>query len=356
MQPDPDFGRLDAVLRRKGVPDRVPFFELYSNITTEVLEAIGKTPQTSDPASASSEADQWEHGIMQHISYMYHLGYDYINAGPRNFAFPKAEEPTAMTAQGERSYTLAGAHTIQSRAEFDRYAWPDMPSVDYTPLERVSALLPDGMKVIAGSAGILENVMWLLGYEGISYLLADNETLVHDMFEAVGSRLVEYNGRQASYDSVGAVVMGEDMGFKTQTLLSPDLYRRYVFPWHKKLADAVHEHDKPLILHSCGNLEEVIDDIIGCGWDAKHSFEDAIIPVWEAKKKYGDRIALLGGFDMDKISRMPVDEVRNHTGFLLDECSPGGGWALGTGNTVANYIPVENFLAMLDEGRKHGML
>ena len=97
--------------------------------------------------------------------------------------------------------------------------------------------------------------MWLLGYEGISYLLADDEALVADMFDAVGSRLVEYNERQASYDSVGAIVMGEDMGFKTQTLLSPRVYRKYVFPWHKRLVDAVHQHDKPILLHSCGNLE-----------------------------------------------------------------------------------------------------
>jgi len=210
------------------------------------------------------------------------------------------------------------------------------------------------MKVIAGSAGVLENVMWLLGYEGISYLLADDEPLVRDMFDAVGSRIAALVDLQASYDSVGAIVMGGDMGFKTQTLVSPAVLREYVFPWHKKIVEAAHRHGKPIILHSCGNLTEVMDDIIACGWDAKHSFEDQIQPVWEAKARYGERISLLGGLDMDKIARLPEDEVRRQTRLLIERCAPGGGWALGTGNTVANYIPLNNFLAMLEEGWRVG--
>jgi len=57
---------------------------------------------------------------------------------------------------------------------------------------------------------------------------------------------------------------------------------------------------------------------------------------------------------MDKISRMTLDQVRAHTRFLIERCAPGGGWALGTGNSVANYVPVENFLAMVDEGLRAG--
>ena len=120
------------------------------------------------------------------------------------------------------------------------------------------------------------------------------------------------------------------------------------------IVDAVHENGKPIILHSCGNLSEVMEDILDCRWDAKHSYEDAILPAWEMKATHGDRIAVLGGFDLDKICRMTEPEVRNHTRFLIDNCAAGGGWALGTGNSVANYVPVSNFLAMLEEGFKAG--
>ena len=174
------------------------------------------------------------------------------------------------------------------------------------------------------------------------------------MFEAVATRMIEYFDTLATFDVVGALVLGEDMGFKTQTLLSPEVYREYLFPWHAKLVKVVHTHGKPIILHSCGNLREIMDDIIDCGWDAKHSFEDEIEPVWEAKQRYGDRIALLGGFDMNKLCLMSEGEVRQHTRFLIEKCSPGGGWALGTGNSVPSYVPTNNFLAMLEEGNLRG--
>jgi len=206
------------------------------------------------------------------------------------------------------------------------------------------------MKVIANYSGILENVMWLLGFEGIGFLLYDDEPLVRDMFEAVATRIIAYYDNVSSMDVVGALVYGDDMGFKTQTMLSPGTFRKYLFPLQKKLVEAVHSHGKPIILHSCGNLSAVMEDVIGCGWDAKHSFEDVIEPVWVARERYGHRLALIGGFDVDKICRMSENEVRAHTRFLIEKCAPGGGWAMGTGNSVASYVPVQNYLAMQEEG------
>ena len=115
-----------------------------------------------------------------------------------------------------------------------------------------------------------------------------------------------------------------------------------------------HAHNMPFLLHSCGNLEAIMDDLINdVGIDAKHSFEDIIQPVTEAKSLYGERIALLGGIDVDMLCRSSEAEVRAYTRRVIEVCAPGGGWALGTGNSVANYIPVRNYLAMLDEGRKY---
>ncbi|GAH31865.1 unnamed protein product, partial [marine sediment metagenome] len=95
----------------------------------------------------------------------------------------------------------------------------------------------------------------------------------------VATRMIEYFDTLATFDVVGALVLGEDMGFKTQTLLSPEVYREYLFPWHAKLVKAVHTHGKPIILHSCGNLREIMDDIIDCGWDAKHILKQVLIIV-----------------------------------------------------------------------------
>ena len=96
-------------------------------------------------------------------------------------------------------------------------------------------------------------------------------------------------------------------------------------------------------------MDDLISDI---GIDARHSFEDQVTPIEEAKQLYGQHIAVLGGIDMDLLARGSEEEVRIRVRQVASACAPGGGFALGTGNSAANYIRPENFLAMLDEGRK----
>ena len=85
--------------------------------------------------------------------------------------------------------------------------------------------------------------------------------------------------------------------------------------------------------------------------DALHSFEENCCPITEYKRKYGEKIALLGGVDMDKLGRMSESDLREYVRSILEVCMPGR-YALGSGNGIANYIPVKNYLAMLDEGLK----
>jgi uroporphyrinogen decarboxylase len=141
------------------------------------------------------------------------------------------------------------------------------------------------------------------------------------------------------------------MGFRSGTLIGPDDMREFVLPGHREAAKRVHEAGKLYHLHSCGKLDAIMPDLIeDVKIDAKHSFEDAICSVVEHKRLYGDRIALIGGVDMDLLARSSPERVRHRTREILDACMPGGGYFLGTGNSVANYIPLDNYLAMLDEG------
>jgi uroporphyrinogen decarboxylase len=135
--------------------------------------------------------------------------------------------------------------------------------------------------------------------------------------------------------------------------MSPDFLRRKILPWHKRCAEIARSKGKPYLLHSCGKLDEIMDDLIDdVGMDGKHSFEDAILPVAEAKRRYGDRISLLGGIDLDFLCRSPEGEIRRRVRDTLEVCMKGGGYCLGTGNTAANYLPLDSYLAMIDEGRR----
>jgi len=346
-----DFTRLEKALRREKPSKSLPQYDLFSNIIDTVLTAYGRKPL--DCQSLSGPA-RHEAETRNKIEYMSLLGYDYVDLWQDRlgFFFTNPPKPSAETTEGSRHYITSHDFCFSDRAGLKSYPWPDPEKGDYGMLDRVATILPPGMKIILSTRGILETTMDLLGHENICYLLYDDPDLVGEVFRAVGERYLRFFELGASHPAIGAVTYCDDMGFKTQTLLPPDVYRQHLFPWHKRINEVAHRAGKPTILHACGNLDKVMEDIIACGWDAKQSFEDNIEPIWEAKRKYGDRIALLGGFDVDKLCRMTEKEIRAHTRMLMERCGRDGGFALGTGNSVPNYIPVTNFLAMLDEGRR----
>ena len=160
--------------------------------------------------------------------------------------------------------------------------------------------------------------------------------------------------RILQFDRVKIIWGSDDIGFKTGPMIGPDDLREFVLPGHTIMADMAHRAGKPYLLHSCGNLSTVMDDLIeNVKIDAKHSFEDTIEDVRDVKSTYGTRIALLGGIDVDFLCRADNDRIRKRVRDTLDICLPDGGYCLGTGNSVANYIPLNNYLSMVDEGRRY---
>jgi uroporphyrinogen decarboxylase len=128
--------------------------------------------------------------------------------------------------------------------------------------------------------------------------------------------------------------------------------RAKFLPQTARIVNLVKRAGKVFVFHSCGDMYAVMDDLAEMGIDAKHSFEDKVLPVEEAHARYSARTAIVGGVDMHILASGTEEQVRQRTRQVLEACGPGGRYVLGTGNSVANYLPLPNYLAMLDEGRK----
>jgi uroporphyrinogen decarboxylase len=248
----------------------------------------------------------------------------------------------------ERTTSLNFGALILGRETMDQYSWPDPDGYDYSLLERLQQYIPEGMKLVVTGLGVLESVIALTGFDNLCYMLADDPELAKQIFDNVGSRIVRHYEICSPFPAVGALVSNDDWGFNTQTLLSVKDLRKYVFPWHKKIVEAIHKCGKPVILHSCGNLDLVMEDVIeDMMYDGKHSYEDKITPMEEAYDKWGDRIAIIGGIDIDYICRSAPQEIFHRSAEMLERSREKGSYALGTGNSVPYYIPIQNFLAMI---------
>lgn len=328
----PDFDNILKVLKKEA-PNRPTLFEFILN--GDLVEAFTKHKTyegTEEEISCKKLADTY-----------YFCGYDYACMHGSYFSFKSATKHEA----GKSTISLNQGFVITDRESFENYEWANPEDFDYSRIEMLSNYLPEGMKlIIYGPGGILENVIRLVGYENLCYMLYEDPELVEQIFKEVSERLLTYYDICAKHDCVGILMSNDDWGFNTQTMLSVDQMRKYVFPWHKKIAELAHSYNKPICLHSCGKFDAVVDDIAyDIKYDGRHSYEDNILPVEEAYKKYKDKFAILGGIDVDFLTRGTPEEIYNRSAKMLELAKTG--YALGSGNSIASYIPIQNYLAMI---------
>lgn len=350
----PDWEAFLACIRREGTPGRVHHIEL--SVDPEIGDAVAERYGVFD---GLDPADPYI-GEQRHLRLQRFLGYDYVHCGVENqeMVFTKGvvDDDAELARDGGRRYMEEHAGPITTWAEFEAYPWPDPKAISTRALEWYNANLPDDMCILGGEGAIghfAEHLSWLMGYETLCYALYEQRDLVEaitqkniEMFEAATKSLLQF-------DRVKAIFASDDMGFRSGTLISPNDLRELVLPGHKRMATLAHDAGRPYLLHSCGNLEAIMDDLIDdVGITGKHSFEDTIEPVADFAKRYGDRIAVLGGIDVDLLGRADEPTIRARVRETLDACMLGGGYCLGSGNSIANYIPVDSYLAMLDEGRR----
>jgi uroporphyrinogen decarboxylase len=349
----PDWEAFVACIRREGTPRRVHHIQLY--LDPEIEDAIIERYGVAD----GLDEDDADFRTQRYLRMQRFLGYDYVRVGIENqeMVFTKSAvgDSTELARDGGRRFMEEHAGPITSWAEFEAYPWPDPKEISTRTLEWYERHLPDDMCIV-GSGGFghfAEHLSWLMGYETLCYALYEQRDLVAaiaaknlEMFEAAARAMLQF-------DRVKVLWGSDDMGFRGGTLISPSDLREFVLPGHKRLAKLAHDAGRPYLLHSCGDLTQIMGDLIDdVGIDARHSFEDVIEPVTTAKERYGDRIALLGGIDVDFLCRASHKEIRARVRKTLEACMPGGGYCLGSGNSIANYVPMDNYLAMLDEGRR----
>jgi uroporphyrinogen decarboxylase len=335
----PDFNTLLRILERKK-PDRPTLFEFFLN--KPLYEKI------ADKEIVAANPDwQWNTVCPVLISAFKNAGYDYVTVQGSTFTFPNHEP------EHKKTISLNAGNAIYDIDSFKKYPWQNPEDSDYSQLKKADDMLPEGMKlIVCGPCGVLENAIALVGYERLCMLSFDNPKLAGDIFNAIGDRLVKYYKICASYESVGALISNDDWGFKTQTMLSPADMRKYVLPWHKKIVDVIHNAGKPAILHSCGKLDEVMDDIIKIGYDAKHSYEDIIEPVENFYSRMSGKIAVVGGLDLNFVINSSEQQIAKRAKDMLKLSEKKGGYALGTGNSVPDYVPDEKYFAMINVVRK----
>jgi len=331
----PDFQQLAKVLRRE-TPDRPVLFEYFVNAGL-ISFVNGRSFQL-----ATKPNEQ----IKEIIGFFYKTGYDYATIPVRyfgSFSFKNYGQ------EKKASVSLNDGFVITDHKSFKKYNWPNPEDCDFNELQHLARELKEGMKfIVPGPGGLLENVINLIGFENLCFMMYENYELAKAIFDETGSRLLRFYEICSGIESIGALIVNDDWGFKTQTMIPPEMLRSLVFPWHTKMVEVIHRNGKFAILHSCGNVLAVMDELVDViKYDAKHSFEDNIIPVEQAWQKWHRKMAILGGIDIDFLVRSHPSDITSRCQNLLKHTGLRA-YALGSGNSIPHYVPIKNYMAMID--------
>lgn len=364
--PKPDINRFIKIMKGEIIPDKPPMVEylidnaLMKPIIKEMLgrkwiETTDKKEFIGGQMDFSREnreiIDAW---IDNQIAFWYYMGYDFIRAEVSLHlpAYSTSIEDTAMGLDKQiRAWQDEHVGIIRTWEDFENYKWPDIKEEDFYIHNYISSHLPEGMGFITCHAGgLYEHLSRLMSYEGLCITLMDDPDFFKAVTDKIGSLLYEYYRNLLEINSISIIFQGEDLGFNKQTLIPPGAIVKYFVPWYKKLVNACHQNNKLFFLHSCGNIDSIMEVLINdVKIDGKHSFQDGVSPIIEAKRKYNGKICLLGGVDIDKLSRFEPSDLRKYIRKIINECAPGGKFAIGSGNSVPSYIPLINYLTMIDE-------
>jgi uroporphyrinogen decarboxylase len=252
---------------------------------------------------------------------------------------------------------------IRDRQDLNEFPWPEPEQLggynDYENLDNylgtLSRCLPPEMKLLVQLGYIFMGAWQLMGFENYCLHLADDPDLVREVTDWLGSSQLAVLEILLQYDCVGTIWLPDDLCYNSGPVVSPRVYARYVYPWYVKIVQRCHQAGLPVGLHSDGDLSRLLPDLVDCGFDAIHPFEPPMNDIVAVKRQWGDRTAVAGNIDLKTtlFRGTPADveaEVREKVAVL----APGGGWLLGSSNSIPDFVPAENYRALLDSGLKHG--
>ncbi|MHA1269139.1 MAG: uroporphyrinogen decarboxylase family protein [Candidatus Helarchaeota archaeon] len=215
----------------------------------------------------------------------------------------------------------------------------------------------DDLYVIPAIAGVLEPVWESFGFDTFVKLIFKEKKFMKKVFRDLGEFSV--NVVNNICENVGAELfwMWDDQAHKTGTFLTPNQFKEFVLPELKRICEACHKNGAKIIMHTDGNIEKIISDLVNeAKVDGLNPFEPgASMDIIDAKKKWGDKIALVGNVDpIEYLAHGTPELVEARVKELIKNCAPGGGYIISSGHSINPSVSYENFMAMINTAKKYG--
>jgi uroporphyrinogen decarboxylase len=262
--------------------------------------------------------------------------------------------------KGQASTPEMLAFTIQTRADWEavkaRMAWDDT-RVDWAGQRKAyDEARRLGLFTYASFYTGFTRTCDMCGTDTVLMAMADDPGWVQDMLMTRAQLCLrmaeEMMARGFDFD---AVWLWDDLGFKHRSFFSTDMYRELVMPAHTLICDAFKARGKFTILHSCGYIAELAPLIIETGFDCLQPIEvKAGNDVLDLKRRYGDRLAFMGGIDVRAMAHQDPAIIEREIAGKLPIMKQGGGYIYHSDHSIPDNVSLQQYRRVMDLVARHG--
>ncbi len=330
--------RVMTALQRKE-PDRVPFCELA--IDRALAERLMGWPAGEGGYASSLNTDPYT--VEESKALASFLGCD-------NIGYILRAPTYAHAGVGKDGRTFLGEGMIQTEADLERIQLPDPRKDDfYRGAEHFAENKGDFALAFVTRIGLLQTIL-SMGTENFALSLYINRPLVEKILDIYFDWMVIVAKRicQIGFDIFWTT---DDFAYKTGLFFSPAIFRELLVPRYKRVLDNL---TIPWFFHCDGNITEVLDILIDLGVAATHPNEKGAMDIRAIKRKYGDKICLIGNVDLNLLGLGTPEETDREVWELIRDLGPGGGYMISSGNSLASYLKPECVLAMAEAISRYG--
>lgn len=212
--------------------------------------------------------------------------------------------------------------------------------------------------VFATIGGPVSTTDWMFGMEPFMiYALTEMEQL-----KKVIDKTMDFEVKRAKMmidHGINGLIITDDIAFNQGPFFAPATMEEIAYPYYKAMIKAIKAYkDIPVFLHTDGDINTLMDEIVGCGFDGIQSIQpSAGMDIKVIKEQYGERLCLMGNIDLDQVmtfdSPETVEAVVKQT---IDDAAASGGFILSTCNILIDAVKKENAIAMYRTAEQYGGL